>query len=65
MILTSALIRDYLLNYARSLIYTTSLSYANIIAVDSSFDMLTNGTAQYVSHFLNLQGKGLVLIKNT
>lgn len=48
-ILTNALIRDYLLNYARSLIYTTSLSYANIIAADSSFDMLTNGIAQHVS----------------
>jgi 8-amino-7-oxononanoate synthase len=48
-ILTSPLIRDYLLNYARSLIYTTSLSYANIIAADSSFDMLTDGTAQQVS----------------
>ena len=56
-ILTSTLIRDYLLNYARSLIYTTSLSYANIIAVDSSFDMLTNGTAQHVSQFQNLKGK--------
>ncbi|KAJ7841774.1 pyridoxal phosphate-dependent transferase [Mycena leptocephala] len=48
-ILTSPLIRDYLLNYARSLIYTTSLSYANIIAADSSFDMLTDGTAQQLS----------------
>jgi 8-amino-7-oxononanoate synthase len=48
-ILTSPLIRDYLLNYARSLIYTTSLSYANIIAADSSFDMLTDGIAQQVS----------------
>ncbi|EDR11238.1 uncharacterized protein LACBIDRAFT_315811 [Laccaria bicolor S238N-H82] len=48
-ILTNALIRDYLLNYARSLIYTTSLSYANIIAADSSFDMLTNGIAQHLS----------------
>ncbi|KAJ7481037.1 pyridoxal phosphate-dependent transferase [Mycena galericulata] len=45
-ILTSPLIRDYLLNYARSLIYTTSLSFANIIAADSSFDMLMDGTAQ-------------------
>ncbi|KAJ7264862.1 pyridoxal phosphate-dependent transferase [Mycena haematopus] len=48
-ILTSPLIRDYLLNYARSLIYTTSLSFANIIAADSSFDMLTDGTAQQLS----------------
>ncbi|KAJ6480811.1 pyridoxal phosphate-dependent transferase [Mycena vitilis] len=48
-ILTSPLIRDYLLNYARSLIYTTSLSFANIIAADSSFDMLVDGTAQELS----------------
>lgn len=47
-IITTTLIRDYLLNYARSLIYTTSLSYANIIAADCSFDMLTDGTAQRV-----------------
>ena len=31
MLLINPLVRDYLLNYARSLIYTTSLSYANII----------------------------------
>ncbi|KAJ6501887.1 pyridoxal phosphate-dependent transferase [Mycena sanguinolenta] len=48
-ILTSTLIRDYLLNYARSLIYTTSLSFANIIAADSSFDMLADGTAAQLS----------------
>ncbi|CAA7267510.1 unnamed protein product [Cyclocybe aegerita] len=48
-LLTNTLVRDYLLNYARSLIYTTSLSYANIIAGDCSFDMLTNGTAQHLS----------------
>jgi len=35
-----------MINYARSLIYTTSLSYANVIAVDCSFDMLDNGAAQ-------------------
>ncbi|KAJ7143201.1 pyridoxal phosphate-dependent transferase [Mycena crocata] len=48
-ILTSPLIRDYLLNYARSLIYTTSPSFANIIAADSSFDMLVDGTAHQLS----------------
>ncbi|KAF9483180.1 PLP-dependent transferase [Pholiota conissans] len=51
-IATNVLIRDYLLNYARSLIYTTSLSYANIIAADCSFDMLTDGTAQHLSNRL-------------
>jgi 8-amino-7-oxononanoate synthase len=53
-LLTNTVVRDYLLNYARSLIYTTSLSYANIIAADCSFDMLTNGTADKVSHIPSL-----------
>ncbi|PPQ85644.1 LOW QUALITY PROTEIN: hypothetical protein CVT25_012766 [Psilocybe cyanescens] len=48
-VVTNTLIRDYLLNYARSLIYTTSLSYANIVAADCSFDMLIDGTAQHVT----------------
>ncbi|KAJ7193794.1 pyridoxal phosphate-dependent transferase [Mycena pura] len=48
-VLTNPLIRDYLLNYARSLIYTTSLSSANIIAADTSFDMLMDGTAEQLS----------------
>ena len=52
-IVTHTLIRDYLLNYARSLIYTTSLSYANIIAADCSFDMLTDHTAQHVRSSLS------------
>ncbi len=42
------LVRDYLLNYARSLIYTTSLSHANIIAAECSFDLLEEGEASKV-----------------
>ena len=45
---TSTLIRDYLLNYARPLIYTTSLSNAAIIAASCSFDLLEDGTAERV-----------------
>jgi len=45
-VLTDEPIRDYLLNYARSLIYTTSLSHANIVAIDCSFDFLENGIAE-------------------
>ncbi|TFK18775.1 PLP-dependent transferase [Coprinopsis marcescibilis] len=48
-VLTNELVRDYLLNYARPLIYTTSLSYSNIIAADASFDLLTDGTAGQLS----------------
>ena len=47
-IATNTLIRDYLLNYARPLIYTTSLSHSNVIAANCSFDMLENGSAQQV-----------------
>jgi 8-amino-7-oxononanoate synthase len=48
-ILTTELIRDYLLNYARPLIYTTALTYANVIGVECAFDMLENGSAEVVS----------------
>jgi 8-amino-7-oxononanoate synthase len=37
-----------LLNYARPLIYTTSLSNAAIIAASCSFDLLEDGTAERV-----------------
>ena len=47
-LLITPLVRDYLLNYARSLIYTTSLSNANIIAAECSFDMLEEGEAAKV-----------------
>jgi 8-amino-7-oxononanoate synthase len=47
-LLTSTLLRDYLLNYARPLIYTTSLSNAAIIAASCSFDLLEDGTAKKV-----------------
>ena len=50
---TSTLIRDYMINYAPSFIYTTSISYANIIAVDSSFDLLEQGALEPVSPFQN------------
>lgn len=38
--LTTPTVREYLVNYARSLIYTTTLSYANVISIDCSFDIL-------------------------
>ena len=48
MILTNTLIRDYLLNDARPLIYTTSLSNTAIIAATCSFDLLEDGTTEKV-----------------
>jgi 8-amino-7-oxononanoate synthase len=51
---TNSLLRDYMINYARTLIYTTSLSYANVIAVNCSFDMLNNGVAKKVCQYPRL-----------
>ena len=52
-IVTNTVVRDYLLNYARPLIYTTSPTHAMIIATDVSFDMLIDETASYL-HLLSL-----------
>lgn len=63
-ILTTELIRDYLLNYGRSLIYTTTLPYANIIAVECAFDMLENGSAEVLAlHLLDLSRYFLELLR--
>ncbi|EJD06919.1 PLP-dependent transferase [Fomitiporia mediterranea MF3/22] len=58
-VLTSQLVKDYLLNYARPLIYTTALSCANIVAINCSFDLLEDGTTTKLAN--NLQ----TLIKYT
>lgn len=47
-LLIPPLVKQYLINYARTLIYTTSLSYANIISTDCSFDILESGRADEV-----------------
>lgn len=47
-IIASPLVKTYLLNYARSLIYTTSLSAASVVAINCSFDMLEDGTSMKV-----------------
>ncbi|KAK7040798.1 hypothetical protein VNI00_009704 [Paramarasmius palmivorus] len=44
-LLTEPLVVKYLVNYARPLIFTTTLSNLSIIAASCSFDMLEDGTA--------------------
>jgi 8-amino-7-oxononanoate synthase len=46
--ITTPVVKDYLINYARTLIYTTSLSPSVIIQTDCSFDVLESGKAQKV-----------------
>lgn len=51
-LLTTELVRDYLLNYARSFIYTTALTNASVIAAGCSFDMLEDGTTEVLAAHL-------------
>ncbi|KAF8501250.1 pyridoxal phosphate-dependent transferase [Gautieria morchelliformis] len=48
-ILTSPLIRDYLVNYARPFIYTTALNHASVIGIGCSFDMLEEDVGNQLS----------------
>ena len=47
-ILTNVLVREYLVNYARPLIYTTSLPHATVIAIDCVLDLMEDGTVHEV-----------------
>ncbi|CAE6513714.1 unnamed protein product [Rhizoctonia solani] len=48
------LTREYLINYARSFIFTTAPTVASVIAMGCSFDMVDNGTTQKASTILFL-----------
>ncbi|KAH6880243.1 hypothetical protein BKA70DRAFT_1344437 [Coprinopsis sp. MPI-PUGE-AT-0042] len=43
------MLRDYLLNYARPLVYITSLSLSSVVAADASLTMLSDGVAAQLS----------------
>jgi len=47
-LLVPPLVKEYLINYARTLIYTTSQSHANIIFANCSLDVLESGRAEEV-----------------
>lgn len=51
-LLTTPVIKDYLVNYARSLIYTTALSYANVISINCSFDIIESNLGSNLSEHL-------------
>jgi hypothetical protein len=42
-ILGSPLLRHYLINYARPLIYTTFMPYPNLVAIHASYGLLSSG----------------------
>ncbi|KAF8751813.1 Aminotransferase class I and II [Rhizoctonia solani] len=45
-VICDSLTREYLINYARTFIFTTAPTIANVIAMGCSFDMVDNGTTQ-------------------
>ena len=54
-VLCSPLVRSYLINYARPLIYTTFMPFLNLAAIKASYSLLESGaTAALVAHMQNL-----------
>ncbi|GJN93686.1 hypothetical protein Rhopal_006743-T1 [Rhodotorula paludigena] len=45
-VLASPLIRDYLINYARPLIYSTAMTYMSALAIQKSLEMLEEGESE-------------------
>ncbi|KAG9121621.1 hypothetical protein FRC07_002358, partial [Ceratobasidium sp. 392] len=51
-VICDALTREYLINYARSFIFTTAPTVASVIAMGCSFDMIVNGTTERLANQL-------------
>ncbi|KAI0836280.1 PLP-dependent transferase [Hypoxylon sp. FL0890] len=45
-VLCSSITRSYLINYARSLIYTTSMSFTSLVSIDVVYDFLMSGQSK-------------------
>ncbi|OTA83783.1 hypothetical protein M434DRAFT_83676 [Hypoxylon sp. CO27-5] len=45
-VLCSSITRSYLINYARSLIYTTSMTFTSLISIDVVYDYLMSGQSK-------------------
>ncbi|EIM91635.1 aminotransferase [Stereum hirsutum FP-91666 SS1] len=56
-ILTSPVIRHYLINYGRPVIYSTSLPYSNIIALDACFDFMSTPAGDELSQRLQFNAR--------
>ena len=53
-LLCSPLIRQYLVNYARSLIYTTFMSYPALAAIKASYQYMMQGKTEPLQHNLHM-----------
>lgn len=58
MVLCGPETRDYLINYARSLIYTTALGFPFLASIRAAYELLSSGETESVSrsllHTLNI-----------
>jgi 8-amino-7-oxononanoate synthase len=55
MVLCSTETRDYLINYARSLIYTTALGFPFLASIRTAYELLFLGETEQVGHHLYTQ----------
>lgn len=53
-LLCSPLIREYFVNYARPLIYTTFMTYPSLAAIRASYDLLQDGTTDQLLQNLKM-----------
>ncbi|SCV73355.1 BQ2448_7281 [Microbotryum intermedium] len=60
-VLASSLIRSYMINYARPLIYSTAMPYMNVIAMREAIEMLDSGKGDLVSWRMKLADLRIVL----
>ncbi|GAA5968518.1 hypothetical protein JCM8115_004203 [Rhodotorula mucilaginosa] len=59
-VLASPLIRNYLINYARPLIYSTAMTHLSVLAVQKSLEMLEEGEADPRAAQVHMLAKRLV-----
>lgn len=52
MVLCSPQVRDYLINYARSLIYTTALGYPFLASIRAAYEMMAEGDTEVLRQTL-------------
>lgn len=54
MMLCSPLTREYLINYARTLIYTTSMPFPSLAAIKIAYSLMRDGKTEHVGQSLSL-----------
>lgn len=68
-VLCSKIAREYLINYARTLIYTTAMSFPSLASIRASYDFMISGRAEtlvgHLQHLIRLTHRLLSRIVST